>query len=246
MSYNIYQRDFHLDCFLLDNEGKANLVTYFNLMQEIALKHAGMLGFGFNDMVKNNMLWVLTRMVLKIDVELSWDETVTIKTWSRGIDGPFSFREFLFFNSKNQEIGKASSSWVPIDLTTRKPTKIFDESPINRIAVKESVGIDVEKVILPKDLELGFVHQVHNTDLDINNHANNARYVEWIYNSMPLGSIKAKNGFIFHINYLGEAKLSDHVEIQRSKIDTNQKEFYFNGINQKSSKSFFTAFLNIN
>lgn len=246
MSSKIYQRDFHLDCFLLDNEGKANLVTYFNLMQEIALKHAGMLGFGFSDMSANNMLWVLTRMVLKIDRELAWDEVVSIKTWSRGIDGPYSFREFIFYDAKQNEIGKASSSWVPIDLTTRKPTKIFDENPINQIAIKESVGIDVEKVILPKDLELGFIHQVHNTDLDINNHANNARYVEWIYNSMPLGSIKAKHGFTFHINYLGEAKLFDQVEIKRSSIQTGQKEFYFDGINQKTNKSFFSAKLNLN
>ncbi len=241
MPSKIYQRDFHLDCFLLDNEGKANLVTYFNLMQEIALKHAGMLGFGFSDMVKNKMLWVLTRMVLKIERELSWDEVVSIKTWSRGIDGPYSFREFIFYDYHNNEIGKDSSSWVQIDLVSRKPTKIFDENPINNIAIKESVGIDVEKVFLPKDLELGFIHQVHNTDLDINNHANNARYVEWIYNSMPLGSMKAKNGFIFLINYLGEAKLSDQVEIQRSKIQNLQKEFYFDGINQQTKKSFFTA-----
>jgi acyl-ACP thioesterase len=210
-------------------------------MQEAALKHAGMLGFGLSDMVKNNMLWVLTRMVLNINRELSWDETVCIKTWSRGIEGPYSFREFELYDSKGIKIGSASSSWVPIDFKTRKPTKIFDDGPINKLAIKETVGIEVEKVFIPKEIELGFIHQVHNTDLDINNHANNARYVEWIYNSMPLGSIKAKNGFTFHINYLGEAKLSEQIEIMRSKINFDQKEFYFDGINQQTKKSFFTA-----
>jgi acyl-ACP thioesterase len=238
-----YKRDFHLDCFLLDHQGKASLVTYFNLMQEIALKHANMLGFGFNDMVKNNMIWVLTRMGLEIYKTLKWDETITIKTWSRGIDGAYSFREFEFYDQQNNKIGIASSSWVPIDIQTRKPTKVFDVETVEKIAIKDSVEIELKKVFLPKEMEVGFHHKVRLTDLDINNHANNARYVEWIYNSLPKDFFQNQNGFKFHINYLGEAKLHDQVEIKRSPLDGIKKDFYFEGRNQTTDRPFFTAIL---
>ena len=243
MSNQKYQRDFHLDCFLLDYEGKASLVTYFNLMQEIALKHANVVGFGFEEMVKNNMIWVLTRMGIEIYSPLRWDQTVTIKTWSRGIEGAYSFREFEFFDEDQNKIGIASSSWVPIDIKSRKPTKVFDVATVEKVAIKESVNIELKKVFLPNDMEVGLHHKVRLTDLDINNHANNARYVEWIYNSLPPNFFKSYQRLKFHINYLGEAKLNDQVEIRRSPLDGFKKDFYFEGRNQTLDRPFFNAVL---
>lgn len=240
-----FTREFHLDCFLLDYQGKASLVTYFNLMQEVALKHANQLGFGFNDMVKNNMIWVLTRMGIKINKSMKWDQVITVKTWSRGIDGAYSFREFEFYDQNKELIGVATSSWVPIDIQSRRPVKIFDPETVNKIANKQAVDLEVKKITLPENLEIGLHHKVRLTDLDINNHANNARYVEWIYNSIPQGMMDIKNGFEFHINYLGEAKLHDQVEIHRLPIIDKMNEFYFSGLNQSTKRSFFSAHLKL-
>lgn len=214
-------------------------------MQEVALKHATLLGFGFDDMIKNNMLWVLTRMGLKITKPMKWDQSVKVKTWSRGIDGAFSFREFIFFDENNAELGRASSSFVPIDLVTRKPTAIFDASKINSVAINQKVDLILEKIVIPENLEIGLNHKVRNTDLDINNHANNAKYVEWIYNTLPIDFLKNKDNYFFQINYLGEANLLDQVEIKRSPIENNWEHFYFEGRNLETNKKFFTAKLSL-
>jgi acyl-ACP thioesterase len=245
MTLKTYSKEFHLDCFLLDHEGKATLVTYFNLMQEVALKHAMLLGFGKNDMDKRSMFWVLTRMGLKINKTLKWDETIKVMTWSRGIVGPYSFREFKFLNAFDEEIGVASSSWLPLDINSRKPAKLTEQQFINDKSLpNQTVDLTLDKIFIPEKLENGYAHQVVNTDLDINGHANNARYVEWIYNSLPLNFFSHLKNYHFQINYLGEAKLSDNILIKHSPIHDITKEIFISGQNTDTQKSFFSARLN--
>lgn len=245
MIQKIYSQDFHLDCFLLDHEGKASLVTYFNLMQEVALKHAMILGFGKKDMEALSMFWVLTRMGLIIKENKKWDDVVTVTTWSRGLDGAFSFREFIFTDKNGIEFGHASSSWVPLDLNTRRPARILDPELINGKSLPDkNVELELLKLSsVKKEEELltsSYLHIVKNTDLDINAHANNARYVEWIYNSTPLDFFSSKKNFEFQINYLGEAKLHDQIEI-KNNIHLTSSETQFLGIETKQKKNIFAA-----
>ena len=192
------------------------------------------------DLEKNSMSWVLTRMGLEINQTKKWDETITLTTWSRGISGPFSNREFIFTDSNGNEFGRASSSFAPIDIKLRKLVTFKDPSFINDHSLPDkTVSLNLEKLIMPKELESNYKHVVRNTDLDINGPANNARYVECIYNSLPLDYFQNIESFNFQINYLGEAKLQDNVEIK--SIHSDQKNSFFEGVDQKTGKSFFTA-----
>lgn len=245
--HKLYSQDFHLDCFLLDHEGKASLVTYFNLMQEVALKHAMILGFGKKEMEAMSMFWVLTRMGLVIKENKKWDDVITVTTWSRGLDGAYSFREFIFSDQKGNQFGHASSSWVPLDLKTRRPARILDSNIINAKSLPDkSVQLDLLKLSDIKKsnedtLKSTYLHTVKNTDLDINAHANNARYVEWIYNSAPLNFFSNKNSFEFQINYLGEAKLLDQIDIQNNIYLNNTSETHFLGVETIHKKNIFAA-----
>lgn len=242
----IYSQTFHLDCFLLNHLGEATLVTYFNLMQEIALRHSKILGFGKQDMELRKMYWVLTRMGLEITKTLKWDSEVTVTTWSKGLNGPFSFRDFTFHDNLGNQIGRASSSWVPLDIETRKPANISNLSYINEKSItNKSTDLELDKIFIVNELVDAYHHVVRNTDLDINAHANNARYVEWIYNSLPLDFFKAHPHFNFQINYLGEAKLSEQINIARSKIELSPNEIYFDGKQNQTNKKYFNSKLNL-
>ncbi|CAN0877042.1 Palmitoyl-acyl carrier protein thioesterase, chloroplastic [Linum grandiflorum] len=65
----------------------ATLDSLLNLLQETALNHvwmSGLLGNGFgatHGMVRNNLIWVVSRMQVQVDHYPIWGEIVDIDTW---------------------------------------------------------------------------------------------------------------------------------------------------------------------
>lgn len=217
----IYSDTFKLELFNVDFSGKANFQSYFNLMQEIATRHAHDKGFGTTNMHAKNMMWVVTRFELQLTENCKWNDQVYIETWSRGLVDTYAYREFILYKIVGHEkkpLGKASSSWVALDMTQRKPVLFKDEN-IEKNSLKEkTVEISPRKVNFNNGKSEPFAIGdivVRNSDLDINNHTNNTKYVQWVYDCLPQSEIKKlpQNGFA--INYSAEALLGDHVLLYR-------------------------------
>lgn len=217
----IYTDTFKLESFNGDFSGRANFQTYFNLMQEIAIRHAHDKGFGTTNMHARKMMWVVTRYELQLEAQVAdtcrWRDEITIETWSRGLVDTYAYREFILYkNIQGQKtlLGKASSSWLAIDMKERKPVPFMDES-IEKNCIKDKTsGVVARKVNFSNgdstEMALGEII-VRNSDLDSNNHTNNTKYVQWVYDSLTQAQIKElpRNGFA--INYSAEALLGDHV-----------------------------------
>lgn len=213
----IFSDTFKLELFNVDFSGRANFQSYFNLMQEIATRHAHVKGFGTTNMHARNMMWVVTRFEIQITETCKWNDEIFIETWSRGLVDAYAYREFILYKLVNGEkiaLGKASSSWVALDMTQRKPVTFKDENIENNSLKEKTVGIVPRKINFMNGLSeakpIGEI-TVRNSDLDSNNHTNNTKYVQWVYDSLPQSEIKAlpKNGFA--INYSAEALLGDQV-----------------------------------
>ena len=65
-------------------------------------------------------------------------------------------------------------------------------------------------------------HQVKQSDLDLLHHVNNVKYLEWILDTQT--NIKATRPHQIDINFVGEARLNDKVEIY-SEV-SNGEQFY--------------------
>ena len=185
-------------------------------MQEAALKHAQILGFGSFDLFSRNLTWVVTRFELQVLKNISWDNEIIVKTWSRGMIGPYAFRDFEIFDSHDQIIAKASSSWVPIDLGTRKPVVFKNEDFHDDAKINVDVGIDPSKIHLGKDdgiLIKSFY--VNNSDIDINHHVNNTKYVQWLYDAVTFEEQSSWAYQTIAVNYLGEARANDKINLYR-------------------------------
>ncbi len=204
--------NFHVDIFNVDHQGKLNIQNYFNFMQEGALNHATSLGFGSQDLLKKNLIWVVTRMELHTYSEFFWNDSITLETWSRGLIGPYAFRDFKFCDQKGEEVAKASSSWIPIDLNTRKPLVLTHDEDLKKTSHHEEVGVEAQKIVLRSEPNQKISEfKVRNSDLDINMHVNNSKYIQWIYDSCELNELNSfKN---FSINYQSEAVLSDTISL---------------------------------
>lgn len=116
-----WEQSVHIHTLQMDPRGKAHLTAICNYLQEAASMHAFKAGLGFDDVVNRNQVWVLTRLKVQIEKYPSWNDQLTLHTWSRGNEGIFYLRDFYFLNEEGSEIIRATSSWAALNLKTRRP-----------------------------------------------------------------------------------------------------------------------------
>ena len=169
-------------------DGRATLPTICNLFQEAASLHAASLGFGKGDFAAagENISWVLTRMVVKMNRYPVWEDELTVETFPRGGRKIVAWRDFEIRDAKGETLGVASSEWMIIDLATRKihviPEKVFAANDPKNAPV---LGLEpFAKFRFPEiaDSEVRDVRTftAMKSQIDLNGHVNNVHYISWM------------------------------------------------------------------
>ncbi|PNX94827.1 putative palmitoyl-acyl carrier protein thioesterase chloroplastic-like, partial [Trifolium pratense] len=165
---------------------------------ETALNHvktAGLLGDGFGstpEMCKKNLIWVVTRMQVVVDRYPTWGDVVQVDTWVSATGKNGMRRDWLLRDSKTGEIlTRASSVWVMMNKLTRKLSKIPEEvrGEIEPYFVNSDPVVDEDNRKLTKLDDTAEYIRTGLTprwsDLDVNQHVNNVKYIGWILESAP-------------------------------------------------------------
>ena len=167
-------------------DGRATLPTICNLLQEAASLHAATLGFGKGDFAAagENISWVLTRMVVKMNRYPVWEDELTVETFPRGGRKIVAWRDFEVKDAKGGTLGVASSEWMIIDLATRKihavPEKVFAANDPKNAPV---LGLEpFAKFRFPADTEVRQpeIFTAMKSQIDLNGHVNNVHYINWM------------------------------------------------------------------
>jgi len=200
--------------------GKLSTSYLFYQMQDIAWEHASILGFGYEHLKKDQQFWVLSRLLVKIERRPEWGEDFTLETWSRGTDGFFGYRDFNFVDKTGRNIIQATSSWLVLDLTSRRIVRLSEFS--NFPKYEESVfGINAEKVKSPKTEEKIEFTPVLFNEIDINQHFNSGRYLERIIDDYDFDFHKKYELAEFEINFMKEGMPNDKLAVKKQRLDSN-------------------------
>jgi medium-chain acyl-[acyl-carrier-protein] hydrolase len=232
-----YMEFFHVDFCHVDSNGTATIPNLIDYIQETAWQHASHLNIGYHSMLKNNMAFVISRMMLKTRRLPAWNEIISVETWIRPPDNIQAIREFTIRDNNRNLIAAATISYILIDIKTRRLRKIpgslpncFDndnlfEENLNKIPTYE------------KKIRLG-CHSVKPSDLDMNKHVNNSKYVRWIFDYLPQSwSCKYPPNSI-QINFHNETKLGNEVVIF---LEENDRTLTIEGIENNTNKIVFTS-----
>lgn len=227
----IWREKFKIDASMVDTERRIRLTSICNFLQVIAGNHAQFRGLGFDDMVLNNQYWMMSRMRVEMEKFSEWRSEISIHTWISQSKGPFSFRSFEIYE-KEDLIGSANTLWVAIDGKTRRPIRVptSDFPVINGKFPKcgEAEKIDVSSIDLNKNLDYKVVY----SDLDMVNHVNNVKYIEWILDSYPIAQ-RSKKPYFIELNYLSETLENEVVSL----LDNEKKaDEYLHEIQKENSK----------
>jgi len=209
-----WEENIRIHTFQMDPQGKAQLFTICNYLQEAASMHATQAGLGFDDMISKNQVWVLTRLKVEIDQYPVWNDRLKLKTWSRGNDGIFYLRDFTIHDKNGNTTIRATSSWAAINIKTRRP-ELVDGLEIKLYSQKDRIALDTRLEKLPPLQKKNLIraYQVQYTDIDIVYHVNNVKYIEMMVNAFPLEQHKSKNVKSIEVNYLGETGYGEELQV---------------------------------
>lgn len=216
----IFERKYSINIFNTDLTGKLSAGSLFSFFEDIAGRHASVLGWGRDNLMSGGNFWALSRMMVKIDRMPAALEEIILRTWPRGTDSIYALRDFEMYDDQGKVIASATSSWIIVDYNTRKvqrPDKTLSLLNIE-FPEKKAVGTNAGKIQpVPADGQTVTSMIVRTEDIDVNHHVNNARYVTWVMNSYPTGQIMSQVPSIIEVNYVSEGHVDEAVNIITAK-----------------------------
>ena len=222
MEYPKLEKEYHVHVYDTGPDGRLSLYSLFNYFQDIASDHAVLLGYGRDELLKQNHFWVLSRIYAEIDNLPEWVETIRLTSWPRGTDKLFAIRDFEMRSAGGQRLARATSSWLIIDRDskriqrpdnnlTRLNSDPGEGNGILRNAGKIEAALPGGKTTQPFKVKI--------SDLDVNHHTNNTSYLRWVSDTYDLDFILRNIPESVEINYLSESRFDDTVEILTSVSD---------------------------
>jgi acyl-ACP thioesterase len=219
-----FEKEYTVHVYETGPDIRATLYTLFDYMQDIASEHAVLLGFGRDDLMKKNQFWVLSRMYAEITEWPSWEDKIIVKTWPNGTDKLFAMRNYELKFPDGRMITSGVSSWLVVDRSTKKIQR--PDSQLTRFN-------DID-LIIPASIrnpeKLQEAHEKGNTtapfrvqvsDLDVNLHTNNVKYIKWVCDTYDLNFTMNHLPCSAEINYLAESMVNDEIVIRSSQEDGN-------------------------
>ncbi|MCQ2184764.1 MAG: thioesterase [Bacteroidales bacterium] len=191
----------------------------FNYCQELSNDSSDALGFGYDDLIKDGLVWIISRMHVIFHSSPRWRDTVKLCTWHKGRDGVYFLRDYLMTGEDGTVIAAATSSWAVLNLQERSvvtnPAYGSDESLICR---EDAIPAPCPRMVIPKGMvmEPCGKRQVRFSDIDRNRHTNNAMYVSWAMDALDFDFLLANPLKEIFMNFRSETRASDEVELYRN------------------------------
>ncbi|WP_167605220.1 acyl-[acyl-carrier-protein] thioesterase [Maribellus sediminis] len=217
---NIHRQELTTKSYFVNRFGKLSTSYLFWQIQDIAWEHAEMLGVGFDNLKKDEQFWVLSRMLIKIDRRPVWGEKFTIETWPAGSDGFLAHRDIRFIDEKGEQIIKATTSWLILDMKTKRILRFedFRDFPFHDERVFEGFAGKVQPA---KSDEISVFSPVLFNEIDVNQHFNSGRYLERIIDSYDFAFHEAFELKELEINFVKEGVPEDNLSIKKQIFDKN-------------------------
>ena len=230
-----FRADYIIPCYDADLNMRLKPASFLNMAQEAANHHANYLGVGYDTLNETKQAWVMSRMRVIFDRLPLWREKVTLESWHKGAAGFMFLRDFLLTDAEGNSLVKATTSWLVIDMTTRRLARrgAFAEFAADSSkCIPESVIEEpAAKVVIPEGFEATqtTIHTASYSDLDMNHHVNNVMYIVWAMDIVAPEQTESKPLRELEINFNTEVRPQDQVELTLYSSPAEPDTYYVEG-----------------
>ncbi len=218
----IFEIKLKVPSYLLDLKRQLSPMAIAELMQEIAGAHAHAFGFGYHQLVPQNLGWLLTALRFQIHEQVLWEQEVILKTWVVGHQRFLSRRDFQFVDAQSGELLiSASTQWMLFNFSTHRPVNVETLNPqVAMLGDKKAIEADFEPSKMTFKSPNPFETRITTLDIDMMGHLNNTRYIHFILASYSSAFYLQHRLTSLEIFFRQEIKPESHIQVHQVEIDS--------------------------
>ena len=197
----------------VDCTRRASVAAIIGYMLDVAGEDADRKGFGISALDSDSTTWVLSRLAVDIETQPKQYEEIAIETWVNEFNRLSSTRNFRIHRGE-ECIAKGVSQWCMLNMETRQ---VVDMSLLKetymQAMVDEPSPISAPARLRPITPAGSASRPVVYSDIDFNRHVNTLRYIDLIFDNVPLELIEKNEGLRIDINFIAEALYGETLTI---------------------------------
>lgn len=212
-----YEHTYTITYGEVDPRGLARPAAISDILQDIATNHAEMLGLAEPG---SHVVWAMTRMRTVLYRPVFAKETLLIRTFCCGLKGPSWLRDFVLKTLDGKTIGQASTYWVLLDIDSGSILRpsYFPEP-------NQYILPDCQPAVPPQKFHLQHPitcrkHLTSYSDLDLNQHMNNAKIVDLLCDALELHRQKGKFIADLQVFYKTQCRYGDEIILWIENLDS--------------------------
>ena len=203
-------------CYETDAAMRLKPAAFMDLAQEMAYVAADAMHFGYEEMIRENKAWVLSRLRFVFDDVPCWRDALELQTWHKGPSGPFYIRDFRFLDKEGRTRVSATSAWVILDVKERRmcrTSEVTEMIPESTVCREDALAAAAGKVAIPRGAEAveAVRHRVGYADVDLQGHTNNARYMVWAMDCIDYAAAASRPVREVRIQFNHETRAGEEV-----------------------------------
>ena len=212
-----------------DRRERLTPITLYNYLQETAIEHGESAHITSEGLAAQNYAWMLNRIHLQFSDFPARKDTVTVATWASNLRGLYAIREWIMTDGRGRCCARATSRWIIIDTKKGRAVRLPD-------FLRERYGETPERAVddafeRMQPIESGAIEKrfhVRVSDLDSNQHANSACYIDWCLEAAPPEVLAGFVPTAIEVTYKRESALGDGLIVtsrETAGIDSGERAF---------------------
>lgn len=178
------QYDFILRNYETDKNGELRLLSFFNLLQQVAGMNAEEIGTGKSFAEEKGVFWVAVKYHAKIMQLPTSESNISIKTWISAQGLMTVIREFVL-SVGDTVCAVVASEWALLNKENLRPVKIKDYFSADKIMSDTVMKDKFSQIVAGENSCFAKTFEIRYDDIDVNQHVNNSVYPLWASESVP-------------------------------------------------------------
>lgn len=192
---------------------RASASAIVNYMLNVAGRDAHNKGFGVEVLQDSSLTWVLMRFSAEIVCRPEQYADTEIDTWISDFNRLASTRNFRM-RVGDRVVASGVSQWCVLNMESRQAADMsMMKEAHDKFIVNEPSPIAPPARLRAIEAQTTVSRPVVYSDIDFNRHMNTLRYVDMIFDTLPLEIFESGDAMRLDINFLAEARYGEIVSV---------------------------------
>lgn len=203
-----------------DKTSNMTLPSLINVMVETSGLQSHALGNTDEQMSERGLTWIIIQYNIKINRMPMRREAITLETEALSYNRFFTYRAFRAFDESDNLLVEVITTFGVMEMATRKLTQVPKELVEPYQAEEIRTMMRAPKIQpVNKETATHMPFRVRYLDIDGNMHVNNAKYFDWIINTVDVDLLESYTIEAVTIKYEKEVGFGSMIE---SSVSTEQ------------------------